>query len=337
MGDLVPQEVTLELKSLRDLQRELIHYLLPLIEWEWIPEFLPLAYIGARVCYSQKHPLLLFEEEKFKNTEKFRSFLSHLHKLGHFSVFAHVPVWVNIEGIETHLLCEIAQSFFKVFWDKNQKKALFNLRHFAEGLENQVFYEKFLKIEPILENLYVKIFTEEGKIFDDRLEKFFMTHHIVERSFMEKDSKNFFAQKEVLIIYLKNSHQKKWIGVITHNFSRIFSHQFVRHTWLNFNQRSHRYTKVDRFVIPSSFDEKAKREYERIIQESMEVYERLCEKIHRESARFLVPQGVATTVFATGPLLVWEDFIQKRNIPQAQEEIRFLASILRQELLEKGL
>ncbi len=58
----------------------------------------------------------------------------------------------------------------------------------------------------------------------------------------------------------KNNHFQ-WMSVITHNFSRIFSHQYIRHTWLNFNQRSHRYTKVDRYVLLEEFNKEDKKYY----------------------------------------------------------------------------
>jgi len=64
----------------------------------------------------------------------------------------------------------------------------------------------------------------------------------------------------------------------------------------------------------------------------MEVYREFSKNMKRESARFVVPQGVATSVLATGPDLVWEDFVSKRAIPQAQEEIRALAIFLKEVL-----
>jgi thymidylate synthase (FAD) len=49
----------------------------------------------------------------------------------------------------------------------------------------------------------------------------------------------------------------------------------------------------------------------------------------REWARFIIPQGVVTTVAASGPRFVWEDFIEKRYISKAQGEIRELAEVVK--------
>ncbi|MEM5813490.1 MAG: FAD-dependent thymidylate synthase, partial [Candidatus Aenigmatarchaeota archaeon] len=140
-----------------------------------------------------------------------------------------------------------------------------------------------------------------------------------------------FAKPEVFVLVSKNVKQLPipWIGVIVHNFSRIFSHQFVRHTWLNFNQRSNRYTKVEKFVVPYCFNSNHLGPYMDIIKQALNIYEVFSKDMKKESVRFVLPQGSATTVFATAPDFVWWDFIQKRIIPQAQDEIRKLAITLK--------
>ena len=120
--------------------------------------------------------------------------------------------------------------------------------------------------------------------------------------------------------------------------SRLFSHQFVRHTWLNFNQRSHRYTQVDQFVCPPTFSEEARALYEKEIQQGLKAYQELLKLgLKKEDARFVTPQGSATTLLATGPYFVWEDFIRKRRHLKAQWEIRALARALEIVLKELDL
>jgi thymidylate synthase (FAD) len=110
----------------------------------------------------------------------------------------------------------------------------------------------------------------------------------------------------------------------------------VRHTWLNFNQRSHRYTKVDRFVIPDGFGESEVDAYLDLVASDLKVYKKMIEKgVKKESARFVIPQGCATTVLVSGPEVAWADFASKRAIPQAQGEIRRLAEILKEHLKRK--
>ena len=48
-----------------------------------------------------------------------------------------------------------------------------------------------------------------------------------------------------------------------------------------------------------------------------------------------MPQGTATTLIASAPIFIWKDFVEKRDIPQAQEEIREIAKILKQVLFNE--
>ncbi len=319
---MVPQ-VDMHLNKIKELQKDLASLLLEKAEFKFLPYFLAFSYLGARVCYSAKHPLLLFEEEKFKNQEKFKEFLLRLKKAGHHSVFAHTPVFLNIRDLTIKEKFSLASVFFKVFWDEEKKVALFNLRHFSEVLSEEKFSE-ILDVNLELSSLKLIIYRNWKKVF----EGFFNELKFNKLNAQE----NIFAIPEVIILEVKKEAPFKWIGVIVKGFSRIFSHQFVRHTWLNFNQRSHRYTFVDSFVLPEAFTEELKELYLKQIKTSMEIYKKFIDKVHRESLRFILPQGASTTLLATGPMLVWEDFVSKRAIPQAQGEIRRLAFILKDEL-----
>lgn len=311
----------MNLQQLREKQKGLCPLIYKNLDREALSVFIFFSYLGARICYAESHPLLLFEEEKFKDFERFKSFLLHLKREGHFSVFAHTPLFVKISGLSLSEKFELASTYFKVFW--NEEYALFNLRHLAENLEDQEFLH-LISVEPDLKEIEV-IFSRNYEIlFKGPLKE------LDKELLKEEDS--LFAEPEVIILRPFKKFPFNWLGVIAHNFSRIFSHQFVRHTWLNFNQRSHRYTRVDRFVVPSTFKEREREIYRGLIEKGMEVYRDFSKNMKRESARFVVPQGVATSVLATGPQLVWEDFVSKRAIPQAQEEIRALAVFLKEVL-----
>jgi thymidylate synthase (FAD) len=313
----------MKLSSLRKLQKDLINLVYENLDFSLVPYFLFFSYLGARICYAASHPLALFYEEKFRNFEKFKSFLLHLKDMGHYSVFAHTPIFVNTKNFTEKEKFLLSQSYFKVFWDEENAVALFNLRHLAENLDNEKF-SKLIEVPPELSSVIVKVFKDYQKIYEGPFLE-------LPSNITEQDS-DVWAIPEVIIIEIKKTHVFRWIGVIVHNFSRIFSHQFVRHTWLNFNQRSHRYTSIDKFVIPKVFTENHKKIYKDLVERGMEAYNILSKEIKKESARFIVPQGVATSILATGPELVWEDFVNKRAIPQAQEEIRFLAYLLKEHL-----
>lgn len=309
------------LAELRSQQRALIHTLLENINESLVSDFLFFSYIGARICYATSHPLKLFSEERFRNFEAFTNFLVHLKRLEHYSVFAHTPIFVNINNLSISEKIRIAQTYFKVFWDENERVALFNLRHFAENLNEEEFLS-LINAPCDIHSIKIIFYKNFVKIFEGDFDT--LPSYLIE----EKDT-DFFAVPEVIIIECKKTHPFRWIGVIVHNFSRIFSHQFVRHTWLNFNQRSHRYTQVDKFILPENFTDYHKNKYKELIETSMELYNEFMRDLRRESARFVTPQGAATSLLATGPKLVWEDFIAKRAIPQAQEEIRKLAFMLK--------
>ena len=121
----------------------------------------------------------------------------------------------------------------------------------------------------------------------------------------------------------------------------VFSHSFVykqvgRHTALNFSQRSQRYVKEDEnyTIIPPAVLEnetamKLVNFYDRL---SMATYNLLVYgyKIKREDARFFLPMGRRTTIVVSGTLNWINDFIEKRNKPHAQWEIRSVARGMRE-------
>lgn len=304
----------------------IVKKIVDLLNKDLFKDFLPLSYLGARICYSAEHPLELIEEEKFRKKEKFKTFLLNLAKHKHFSVFAHTPIFIPRNYFSKEELLDIAKDYFKAVL--TQKEIILNLRHLAERITEEEF-SNLIDTNYSVENLHL-IWSKNYKIiFNDKLSN--LNHEKIKEE--NKDSNEIFAYPEVIII--KHVNRQDWITIIAHNYSRIFSHQFVRHTWLNFNQRSHRYTKVDKFVIPETFTEEVKEKYKEVIETTLNIYNFLTQekKIKKEDARFLVPQGVATTIIASAPTFAWKDFISKRAIPQAQEEIRKFATFLKQILL----
>ncbi len=313
----------MKLEELRQAQRELIDMLVKRADFQSLPKGLAFSYLGARVCYHDSHPLALFSEERFKDRSRFVSFLLHLKKAGHFSVFAHTPIVVDISGLSSEEKYQLAKTYFKAFFDEEKGLALFNLRHFAEALDETSFL-RLISVDLNLEAIYVRIFKNKGSDWVIAWEGSLAL--AIDQAF--ESPKGLFYEREVIILEDKEN-PFNWTVVIAHNFSRIFSHQFVRHTWLNFNQRSHRYTKADFFVVPSCFKKEDVEVYEEFIVKALRVYEDWSTRMKKESARFTLPQGIATTVMASAPKFIWEDFVGKRAIPQAQEEIRDLATLLK--------
>ena len=316
----------MELKKLRQDQRGLIYLVLERANLNDLSRGLAFSYLGARVCYHDAHPLNLFSEEKFKDKSRFVSFLLHLRKAGHFSVFAHTPVVVDLAGLSSEEKYQLSKTYFKAFFDEERALSLFNLRHFAEALDETQFL-RLISVDLDLDAIQVRTFKREK---DDWVKAWEGSLALAVDTPFEAPQ-GFFASQEVIILEDKEN-PFLWTVVIAHNFSRIFSHQFVRHTWLNFNQRSHRYTTADFFVVPSCFKEMHLQVYKELIEKSLKIYNDWSKEMKKESARFILPQGVATTVLASAPRFIWEDFVEKRAIPQAQEEIRDLAILLKNDL-----
>ena len=303
--------LTLEKKM--EEQRKYRDLIIRNADFESIPRGLVLSYIGARICYWDGHPLDLVKEGGGKGVSEF---LLKLKKVGHYSVFAHTPVVVDISRLVVEEKYNVAKTYFKVFFDDGSGKALFNLRHFAEVMSDEEF-ERLISVGLDLGGVNVLVFGRRGgqweKVIEGSLDSVYCDWAGFERE----------------IIILKGKDDRfGWMSVIAYNFSRIFSHQFVRHTWLNFNQRSHRYTKVDSFIIPDCFDEEDRKIYESFCNIGLTLYSVWGKRIKKEWARFVIPQGVATTVMASGPRFVWDDFIEKRNTSKAQGEIRELAEVV---------
>ncbi len=316
----------MELKELRKRQRDLVSLILERLDKASLQKGLPLSFLGARVCYAETHPLSLFKEEKFQDQQRLISFLLHLKSAGHFSVFAHTPIPISITDLSLSDKYHLSRTYFKAFFWEEKGLALFNLRHIAENVDETTFL-KLISCDLDLSVIKIKIFKREKEGWEKSWEGNLQQATALDFS----PPQEIFARPEVILLQVDDD-PFFWTSIMAHGFSRIFSHQFVRHTWLNFNQRSHRYTKVDTFAVPSTFKELHLAEYRRIIKETLSLYEEWTRQMKKESARFILPQGVATTILASGPLFIWQDFIEKRAIPQAQEEIRDLAILLKEVL-----
>ncbi|RUM88283.1 MAG: hypothetical protein DSZ24_04050 [Thermodesulfatator sp.] len=307
----------------REKAREFLRGLLREGKAEALRRTLFLSFLGARICYAEGPPLSLFSEERFRDPQRLRSFLSHLQKAGHGSVFAHSPLTVELSEPSADLLAAL----YKAWYDPKTSRLQLNLRHFAEVLTSEEFQRLLDPGISDREFLSFPAVVFEGpalqKVYEGSLEGLF--------SQSQPPNSGLIALPRVSVIQVPGQEPFGWFAVVAEGFSRLFSHQFVRHTWLNFNQRSHRYTSVDQFVEPPSFASApgARELYRREIERGLAAYRRLISLgVKKEDARFVTPQGAATTVLATGPYFVWRDFIEKRTNPRAQWEIRSLAQTL---------
>ena len=256
---------------------------------------LPLSFIGARVCYHDGDPLNLLEE--LQRPGKAYKLLRNCLQAGHHSIFAHTPVLVPKRSVFPYY----AGQGFKV-WHLTNHFCL-NLRHFTEAVPELVHDELLATFQR--ETLSIPVFHEvaTGELSDLGIRLF--VHQLP----------------------LEPDNDVWWWSILIDGLSRCCSHQIVRHTTLNFNQRSNRYTRVQTVLVPPSLRDRD--DVQMYLDQAEEWYETLVESgVPKEDARYLYPHGARTVLLMSGPnFLVW-DFVTKRAHPKAQWEIRAIAEAL---------
>lgn len=267
-----------------------------------------LSALGARICYASEPPHILWESDpRITNKDDMFNFLNRCYKAKHFSVFAHTPIFGEIGNYNIRVP-------YKVFTFVN---SIYNNLHFCATLRHVLeFASKFINAKDMPLDFY-----DGGNFLTPKY-----------YSFEDKEWYNEPRQEYRYIMgFYLNKDPWKWYSFVFHGISRACANQIVRHTWLNFSQRSHRYTEVDGFVIPPSIEGKLKRKaFLNYYNEIKDKYNFIIEDlgINKEDARYITPVGSSTTLMASGPYFVWDDFIQKRNTPKAQKEIRILAEAI---------
>ena len=305
------------LKEKRKYYAELLY---ERINKESLKKDLIFSYLGTRICYYSDYPIRILFEERFLDKEKRTQFLLNLYKKKHFSVFAHTPIVIDLSDVNVETRERIFKYFFRIFLI-DEFTAIFTLRHFAENLPEEKF-KKLIDIE----------------LYDWRKDNDFMKSFELKSNIVIELSE-FNARYLQSKLFIFNSSIPEWKVVLAYNISRICSLQWIRHTTINFNQRSHRYTDVNAFCLPYRFQEDYDL-FNRIYMDFQDLYGlytslKVKEKFKKEELRFLMPQGTATTLIASAPIFIWKDFVEKRCISQVQEEIREIAKILKQALFNE--
>ena len=145
--------------------------------------------------------------------------------------------------------------------------------------------------------------------------------------------------------------------------SRACSHQLVRHRIASYSQKSQRYVNENgfEFITPPAIEEipEAKAEYDRVIAEITESYEKLANiltekhtaefiaqgmdektarskasKMANEDARFLLPNACETKIVVTMNVRSLFNFFRHRCCNRAQWEIRAVANEMLRQCME---
>lgn len=121
--------------------------------------------------------------------------------------------------------------------------------------------------------------------------------------------------------------------------SRIAHLQFVRHRIASYTSQSHRYTEPTledlTYFIPSQFPDELLDEWEDDMRNQYAVYKKWRDKgLKKEDARYHLPDSTAINFQVTMNLRSLINFFALRTDKHAQEEIRFVAEIMLNEVLK---
>ncbi len=265
--------------------------------------------IGARVCYSKKPLFELLKEDYFQNETSAKQFLKRLANYKHYSVFSHSVAYISMP-IAT--IQKILATKFKAIYNSNYSNIIgLSLRHFLEDAA-----------------------TDE------------IRNALIDAIDIDYNVLNNIMQKENVYLIYYNGNYDGYAVFYIENISRVATHQLVRHTILNFSQKSQRYVLEqprnkdlqleNKFYIPDKIRENKYfyNKYIQLIKELQLFYKEMIENgISAEDARYILPNAQYSTIVVSGSLKQLYDFIAKRKNKDAQKEIRDIA-IKMYELLE---
>lgn len=138
-----------------------------------------------------------------------------------------------------------------------------------------------------------------------------------------------------IVKFLNKLISAKHLSILEHfNFTfgvddvtRVFTHQLVRHRHFSYAQMSHRYTdKPELISCPEKVFDNYTVEMYNHDMDSVDLYQNLVKySVPAEEARLVLPGTTATSIFITGNLRSWIEFLNKRTCMCAQKEIRTFA------------
>ena len=264
------------------------------VSWEDFAPTFPLTAIGARVCYSKKTLEELLKEPKVSSPAERATFLSKLANWKHFSVFAHSFTYKRV-GKDKALY--LAAKYFKTYWNEKAPDYIgISLRHYLEELTDKEREEVFKNLSEV--ETPIEPISSKGNV-----------------TLLGGTYKGF----GYFVFYISG-------------ISRVATHQLVRHTALNFSQRSQRYaSEGENFsVIPPSFKGNAEELFRSWDKMANNLYKVLTEdlKIPKEDARFILPHGRKSNIVVSAPTPWLLDFLRKRTEKAAQWEIRQIAQTM---------
>lgn len=279
--------------------------------------------IAGRVCYS--HAIDLDDDRLGVNLI---DYLDRIAKQKHFSIFAHCPVYIDVDkGYTEKLLYEHREIFnvFKLYFDWNMDGSLTilaNLRHILEAFD--IVLPKTVTVSYVLETL----FGYESKSW------------WFESLYIENGSPCWDARCG--FVYYKRIEDDYHLFYVR-GVDRATTHQLVRHQTLNFNQQSQRYVRMSRGdVVPPYLVDHWRHMYGDEIADDMVInirnmwfkYNELINnfrenRVLKEDARFVLTSATPSNIVISGWDWDIRRFIRVREHSSAQYPIRLIASKMR--------
>jgi thymidylate synthase (FAD) len=217
--------------------------ILDIFSLEDFKESIPFTAIGARTCYSSGDLDYLLNDPRVVSKEDRAKFLSKLGNYKHFSVFAHSFAYKDLFFIDEEILDRHIDKSLQNLPKKEKAKIL------AQKIGATHFKSHYNPSFPTVIGISLRHYLE--KLLEKSEEEYFDTFKKM-------------ADYDVPITPLGQIGNTTLIGLVSDydgyavfyidNVSRTMTHQLVRHTALNYSQRSQRYVKEDEnlLILPPS-------------------------------------------------------------------------------------
>ena len=206
-------------------------------------ESIPFTAIGARTCYSAGDLNYLLNDPRVVSREDRARFLSKLGNYKHFSVFAHSFAYKDLKDLEEEKLDKIVGDDLKDL-PKEKKAEIAAIRIGATR-----FKSHYSPQYPTVIGISLRHYLEE--LLQSSEEEYFKAFNKMADYDVPIDPLGY-KDNVWLIGFLKD--YDGYAVFYIDNVSRVMTHQLVRHTTLNYSQRSQRYVKEDEnlLILPPS-------------------------------------------------------------------------------------
>ncbi|NPA58706.1 MAG: FAD-dependent thymidylate synthase [Aquificae bacterium] len=217
-----------------------------LFSLEDFKESIPFTAVGARTCYSSGDLDYLLQDPRVVSREDRAKFLSKLGNYKHFSVFAHSFAYKDLTTVPEEVLDGKLEPDLRRLPKEKKAKLV------ALEIGARKFKSHYNPAYPTVIGVSLRHYLE------DMLEK-------GEEEYLNTFTK--MADYDIPVEPLGREGNTTLIGLVRDydgygvffidNVSRTMTHQLVRHTALNYSQRSQRYVREDEnlLIIPPSVEE----------------------------------------------------------------------------------